>query len=221
MLGCKMTFSVYLPPAATQKAVPVSLHPAKRQDWLLPSNLLAQSFSENYQPSTFISNRQCPSPPRSFPKVVYYLSGLTCTDDNVMQKSGAQRKAAELGLALVAPDTSPRGLGIPGEDDAYDFGTGAGFYLNATQEQWKRYRMYDYVLQELPQVLGDIKGLDLTKARASTRGSTAWDVGLTCPAWKACVDCPVPCAPRVVETGHVSIRSFTILGSSEAIPAPN
>lgn len=99
-----------------------------------------------------------------FLQVVYYLSGLTCTDDNVMQKSGIQRAASELGLAIVAPDTSPRGLGIPGEDDDWDFGTGAGFYLNATQEKWAKYRMYDYIVKELPEVLESIPGLDLSKA---------------------------------------------------------
>jgi S-formylglutathione hydrolase len=83
--------------------------------------------------------------------VLYWLSGLTCTEDNFMTKAGAQRYAAECGIALVAPDTSPRGLGLPGEDDSYDFGTGAGFYVNATKEPWsKHYHMYDYVVHELP-----------------------------------------------------------------------
>jgi len=83
--------------------------------------------------------------------VLYWLSGLTCTEDNFMTKAGAQRYAAECGIALVAPDTSPRGLGLAGEDDSYDFGTGAGFYVNATIEPWSRhYRMYDYVTRELP-----------------------------------------------------------------------
>ena len=81
---------------------------------------------------------------------VFWLSGLTCTEENFMQKAGAQRVAAELGLALIAPDTSPRGAGIPGETDSWDFGVGAGFYVNATQAPWsKHYRMYDYVLHEL------------------------------------------------------------------------
>ena len=83
--------------------------------------------------------------------VMYWLSGLTCTEDNFMTKAGAQRYAAECGMALVAPDTSPRGLGLPGEDDSYDFGTGAGFYVDATVEPWSRhYRMYTYVTGELP-----------------------------------------------------------------------
>ncbi|MEE4185312.1 MAG: S-formylglutathione hydrolase [Gammaproteobacteria bacterium] len=83
--------------------------------------------------------------------VLYWLSGLTCTDENFATKSGAQRVAAELGLAIIMPDTSPRGVNLPGEDDAYDFGSGAGFYLNATQPPWAaHYRMYDYIVDELP-----------------------------------------------------------------------
>jgi len=86
--------------------------------------------------------------------VLYWLSGLTCTDQNFMQKAGALKRAAELGLAIVCPDTSPRGLGLPGEDDSYDFGSGAGFYLNATRQPWApHYRMYDYVVKEIPQMV--------------------------------------------------------------------
>ena len=88
--------------------------------------------------------------------VLYWLSGLTCTDENFMQKSGAQRVAAELGMAIVCPDTSPRGSDYPGEHDSYDFGSGAGFYVNATQEPWSaNYHMYDYVTRELPALLGE------------------------------------------------------------------
>ena len=80
-----------------------------------------------------------------------WLSGLTCTDENFMIKAGAQRVAANLGLAIVCPDTSPRGTNFPGEHDDYDFGSGAGFYVNATREPWSaHYRMYDYVTRELP-----------------------------------------------------------------------
>ncbi|MDY6942762.1 MAG: S-formylglutathione hydrolase [Pseudomonadota bacterium] len=86
--------------------------------------------------------------------VLYFLSGLTCTEQNFMVKAGAQRAAARHGLILVAPDTSPRGLGLPGEDDRYDFGSGAGFYLNARQSPWsENYRMYDYVISELPELI--------------------------------------------------------------------
>ncbi|MBV0933324.1 S-formylglutathione hydrolase [Marinobacterium weihaiense] len=86
--------------------------------------------------------------------VLYWLSGLTCTDENFMQKAGAQRIAAELGIAIVAPDTSPRGTDLPGEHDSYDFGSGAGFYVNATQAPWAaHYQMYDYVTAELPALI--------------------------------------------------------------------
>lgn len=97
-------------------------------------------------------------PPQSNTKpvpVLYWLSGLTCTDENFVTKAGAQQFASELGIAIVAPDTSPRGEGVPDDPDgAYDFGLGAGFYLNATQSPWaKHYRMYDYVVDELPELV--------------------------------------------------------------------
>lgn len=79
-----------------------------------------------------------------------YLAGLTCTEETFPTKAGAQRHAAEHGLALIAPDTSPRGAGVPGETDAWDFGVGAGFYVDAVREPWAaHYRMYSYVVQEL------------------------------------------------------------------------
>jgi S-formylglutathione hydrolase len=85
--------------------------------------------------------------------VLYWLSGLTCSDENFMQKAGAQRIAAELGMAIVAPDTSPRGEGVA-DDEGYDLGQGAGFYVNATQAPWNRhYQMYDYVVHELPAII--------------------------------------------------------------------
>ena len=84
--------------------------------------------------------------------VVYYLSGLTCTDENFVTKAGAQCYAAEHGVAVVAPDTSPRGEGVADDPDgSYDMGLGAGFYLNATQAPWSaHYQMYDYIVSELP-----------------------------------------------------------------------
>lgn len=86
--------------------------------------------------------------------VLYYLAGLTCTEETFAIKAGAQRIAAELGLMLVAPDTSPRGANVPGEADAWDFGVGAGFYVDATADPWsKHYRMYSYVTRELPTVI--------------------------------------------------------------------
>jgi S-formylglutathione hydrolase len=86
--------------------------------------------------------------------VLTYLAGLTCTEETFPIKAGAQRVAAELGLMLVAPDTSPRGAGVPGEDADWDLGTGAGFYVDATQPPWApRYGMYSYVTRELPAVI--------------------------------------------------------------------
>lgn len=86
--------------------------------------------------------------------VVYYLSGLTCTEQNMITKSGFQRYAEENKLIVVGPDTSPRGCNIPGEDESWDFGTGAGFYVDATQEPWsKNYRMYSYVTKELRELV--------------------------------------------------------------------
>ncbi len=87
--------------------------------------------------------------------IVYWLSGLTCTERNFIEKSGFQRYASELGLIVVAPDTSPRGEGVA-NDDGYDLGQGAGFYVNATQDPWaKHYQMYDYIVEELPQLIND------------------------------------------------------------------
>lgn len=104
LIGLPMRFSVYLPPQARYRPVPV----------------------------------------------LFYLPGLTCTDETFCIKAGAQRVAAQLGLMLVSCDTSPRATGIPGEADDWEFGSGAGFYVNATQEPWTQYfRMYDYVRNEL------------------------------------------------------------------------
>ena len=91
-----------------------------------------------------------------------YLAGLTCNEETFMVKAGAQQHAARLGLALIAPDTSPRGAGLPGEAEAWDFGVGAGFYLDAIQAPWSRHwRMESYLLQELLPLLGEHLPLDL------------------------------------------------------------
>jgi len=96
--------------------------------------------------------------------VVYFLSGLTCTDENFTTKAGAQRVAAKHGIALVAPDTSPRGCGIEGEDDSWDFGTGAGFYVDSTTPKFKEnYNMYSYVTNELPRLIDQEFNVDGTK----------------------------------------------------------
>lgn len=89
--------------------------------------------------------------------VLYYLAGLTCTEETFMIKAGAQRVAAELGLMLVAPDTSPRKARHPGDDASWDFGLAAGFYVDSTQEPWSQnYRMYSYVTKELPEIVSSL-----------------------------------------------------------------
>jgi len=100
-----------------------------------------------YLPKAALQGEKCP--------VLYWLSGLTCTEQNFIGKAGAQRYAAEYGVIVVAPDTSPRGKDIA-DDPAYDLGQGAGFYLNATEKPWApHYRMFDYVVQELPALVED------------------------------------------------------------------
>ncbi|MEZ3499201.1 S-formylglutathione hydrolase [Pantoea sp. KPR_PJ] len=99
--------------------------------------------------SIFLPNPKGDTPPPA----VWFLAGLTCTDENFTTKAGAQRVAAELGLVLIMPDTSPRGEDVA-NDDGYDLGQGAGFYLNATQAPWSaHYRMFDYLSQELPALI--------------------------------------------------------------------
>ena len=105
--------------------------------------------------------------------VLWYLSGLTCTEENFTVKAGAQRFAAEHNLILIAPDTSPRGCGVKGEDDDYDFGSGAGFYVDATQPPWDRnYRMYSYVTGELPSLI-----FEHFPARQDAQGITGHSMG--------------------------------------------
>ncbi len=97
--------------------------------------------------------------------MVWYLSGLTCTHANVTEKGGFQRLCAELGLIFVAPDTSPRGEGVPDDaEGAYDFGLGAGFYVDATEEPFaKNYRMYSYITAELPKLVAANFPADMTR----------------------------------------------------------
>ena len=104
--------------------------------------------------SIFLPERACTEGDIKLP-LVYWLSGLTCTDENFVQKAGSQKLASQLGVIIVAPDTSPRGETVPDDENgAYDLGLGAGFYLNATQAPWsKNYRMYDYIVEELPELI--------------------------------------------------------------------
>jgi S-formylglutathione hydrolase len=116
--------------------------------------------------------------------VVWYLSGLTCTHANVTEKGDFRRACAELGLIFVAPDTSPRGEGVVDDPDgAYDFGLGAGFYVDATQDPFaQHYRMWRYVTQELPEIIGDCFPADMTRQSImghSMGGHGALTIGLT------------------------------------------
>ena len=124
-------------------------------------------------------------PPQEGPRpVLVYLSGLTCTEDNVTQKAGAQRRAAELGMIFVAPDTSPRGEGVA-NDDAYDLGQGAGFYVDATQAPWApHFNMYSYVTQDLMALIADNFPTDMDRVGItghSMGGHGALTIGLRHP----------------------------------------
>lgn len=123
VLNCDMQFSIFLPPQAQDKRVPL----------------------------------------------LYWLSGLTCTDQNFVTKAGAQKYATELGIAIVCPDTSPRGDGVPDDPDgAWDFGLGAGFYVDATRQPWsKNYRMYSYIVDELPELVNANFQVDSSRVSVS------------------------------------------------------
>jgi S-formylglutathione hydrolase len=98
------------------------------------------------------------------PPVLWYLSGLTCSHLNVMEKGEYRKKAAELGMAIICPDTSPRGDKVPDEKDNWQFGSGAGFYLDATKEPYyKNYNMYSYIKDELPELIGNNFDFDMSR----------------------------------------------------------
>jgi S-formylglutathione hydrolase len=147
-----------------------------------------------------------------------YLAGLTCTEETFMLKAGAQRVAAELGMALLAPDTSPRGLGLPGEDEDWDFGSGAGFYLDATREPWSsHYNMYSYITGELrDRVLAEFP---LDPARQgifghSMGGHGALTIGLKHPDLYHSVSAFAPiCAPMRCPWGQKAFSNY--LGSDQ------
>tara|TARA_B100000929_G_scaffold142738_1_gene112886 strand:+ start:109 stop:957 length:849 start_codon:yes stop_codon:yes gene_type:complete len=146
--------------------------------------------------------------------VVYWLSGLTCTDENFPNKAGAQEIAADLGIAIVAPDTSPRGDEVA-NDEAYDLGQGAGFYVNAKAAPWSRhYQMYDYVTHELPQVLAEGFGDQLDLAREAIAGHSmgghgALVIGLRNPDRFAAISAfSAICAPSAVPWGEKAFSTY-------------
>lgn len=149
----------------------------------------------------------------TFP-VLYWLSGLTCTDENFMQKAGAQRIASELRMAIVAPDTSPRGESVA-DDEQYDLGKGAGFYLNATQSPWaEHYHMYDYIVHELPALIE--ANFPVSKQRAisghSMGGHGALTIGLKNPGMFSSISAFSPiCHPVDCPWGQKAFTTY--LGS--------
>jgi S-formylglutathione hydrolase len=176
VLGCEMTFSVFLPQQTKEKSVPL----------------------------------------------IYWLSGLTCTDDNFVQKGGAQRYAAEAGVAIVCPDTSPRGDDVPDDPKAaYDFGLGAGFYVNATQEPWaEHYQMYSYITEELPAVLAASE-LSLQTDNASIMGHSmgghgALTIALKNPGKYKAVSAFSPiCSPLNCPWGEKALSNY--IGENKAV----
>ena len=146
--------------------------------------------------------------------VLYYLSGLTCTDENFVAKAGAQQFAAEHGIAIVAPDTSPRGDGVPDDPEgSWDFGLGAGFYVNATQAPWNdHYRMYDYIVEELPKVVGDLLPIDADRSSItghSMGGHGALTIGLRNPSLFQSISAFSPiCSPVNCPWGHKALGNY-------------
>ena len=151
--------------------------------------------------------------------LVTYLSGLTCNWSNVTEKAGAQRACAELGLAFLAPDTSPRGLDLQGEHESYDFGSGAGFYVDATEHPWAgRYRMYSYVVKELQEIMAGMERVDATKQALtghSMGGHGALSIGLKHPDIYQSVSAFAPiCSPINCPWGQKALSGY--LGDSPA-----
>lgn len=162
-------------------------------------------------------------PPRATSEpcpVVFFLSGLTCNAANFTEKAGFQRVASELGLIVVAPDTSPRGAGYPGEDDAWDFGTGAGFYVDATEAPWSaRYNMFSYVTDELPALIDTSFATRGAGHRGvfghSMGGHGALVMGLRDPsAWRSVSAFAPICAPTRCPWGEKAFSGY--LGDERA-----
>eukprot|EP01134_Creolimax_fragrantissima_P000446 CFRG0446T1 len=150
--------------------------------------------------------------------VLFYLSGLTCNDQTFITKAGAQREASRHGIVLVCPDTSPRNTGIEGEDDSWDLGSAAGFYLDATTPKWsKHYNMYSYITKELPELVHAHFGTDPKKMGImghSMGGQGALLCALKNPGMYQSVSVFAPIAnPSVVEIGKKAFSAY--LGSDE------
>jgi S-formylglutathione hydrolase len=151
--------------------------------------------------------RQTPVP------ALLFLAGLTCTDETFMAKAGAQRVAAELGLALIASDTSPRGAGVPGESDSWDFGVGAGFYLDATQAPWStHFRMESYLTAELLPLVAQVLPVDAQRLGIfghSMGGHGALTLALKYPGLFKSVSAFAPiCAPTQCPWGQKALAGY-------------
>ena len=146
--------------------------------------------------------------------VLYWLSGLTCSDENFVTKAGAQQHAAEYGVAIVCPDTSPRGEGVPDDEEgSYDFGLGAGFYVNATEEPWAtHYQMYDYVVEELPALINaefPVDGSKVAISGHSMGGHGALTVALKNPERYCSVSAFSPiCSPINCPWGQKALSKY-------------
>lgn len=155
--------------------------------------------------------------------VLWFLSGLTCTHANAMEKAGAQAWAAEQGIALIFPDTSPRGEGVP-NDEAYDLGQGAGFYVNATQEPWStHFKMWDYVADELPKLVGKAFSLDMERQAItghSMGGHGALTLAMSLPGRFRSVSAFAPiCHPTQSDWGRKQFGAY--LGADESTWGPH
>ncbi|GGW30479.1 S-formylglutathione hydrolase [Gemmobacter lanyuensis] len=155
--------------------------------------------------------------------VIWYLSGLTCTHENAMVKAGAQKWAAEAGVALVFPDTSPRGADVP-NDEAYDLGQGAGFYVNATEKPWStHFRMWDYVTEELPRIL--FNAFPVAEERQSITGHSmgghgALTIAMSFPGRFRSVSAFAPISnPSASDWGRKQFTAY--LGTDETKWAPH
>ena len=149
--------------------------------------------------------------------VLWYLSGLTCTHENAMSKAGAQVWAAEHGIALIFPDTSPRGESVA-DDENYDLGQGAGFYVNATQDPWKpNFQMWDYITEELPTLIAENFNIDMDRQSItghSMGGHGALTMAMSLPGRYRSVSAFAPiCSPTTADWGRKQLTAY--LGTDE------
>jgi len=179
---------------------------------------LSANFNVYLPPSVSSSSSSASPVP-----ILFYLSGLTCTEDNATQKAPTfLEAAAKEGIAIVFPDTSPRGANIEGEDESYDFGSGAGFYVNATKEPWsKHYKMYDHVVKELPEMLKK-SGLPLDTSRMSITGHSMGGHGaislylLNPEQYKSTSAFSPICHPTGCQWGKKAFEGYLAAGSRRA-----